>query len=71
MSEMCSPGKNKTVLFTGATGALGPRIVWAFHEAGYQIKILSTEPVERIQEGLLPGNVEIVIVNHQVAVSCH
>ena len=36
--------KNKIILLTGATGAVGPLVVKAFHDAGYSIRTLSIEP---------------------------
>jgi len=45
-------------LVTGATGALGPRIVQALHEAEYSIRTLSlSEP----QVGLFPDSIEVCI----------
>jgi len=44
------------VLVTGATGALGPRVVAALHEAGYAMRTLSLDtPASR----LLPGAIEM------------
>lgn len=51
----------RTVLITGATGSLGPRIVWAFHKAGYQLRVLSTVPATHIPSRLLPNDIDITI----------
>jgi len=48
----------KVVLITGATGAIGPCVVHAFHLAGCQIRTFSTIPPT---EGIFPQNVEAVI----------
>jgi UDP-glucose 4-epimerase len=44
------------VLVTGATGALGPRVVAALHEAGCAVRTLS---LDTPAPGLLPGAVEM------------
>ena len=49
------PDRSRVVLVTGATGAVGPRIVQALHDAGYHIRTLSLDP---IQPGILPDQVE-------------
>lgn len=46
------------VLITGATGAVGPGIVHAFHEAGYRVRTLS---LDAPQSGLLPDEADIRI----------
>jgi nucleoside-diphosphate-sugar epimerase len=48
---------NRTILVTGATGAIGPPVVHALHQAGYQIRAFSADAPGA---GLLPKNVEIV-----------
>jgi nucleoside-diphosphate-sugar epimerase len=47
-----------TVLITGATGAVGPSVVEAFHAAGYSIRTLSIDPP---QTGLFSDDVEVCI----------
>lgn len=44
------------ILITGATGALGPCVVAALHEAGYYVRILS---LDTPPPGLLPTAIEI------------
>ncbi len=44
------------ILVTGATGAVGPRVVQAFYDAGYSIRTLSLDAPET---GLFPHGVEI------------
>jgi nucleoside-diphosphate-sugar epimerase len=59
--------KNSMVLITGATGAIGPRVVHTLYQAGYRIRTFSVDaPVL----GIFPPNVEVVIgdVTDQVAV---
>jgi nucleoside-diphosphate-sugar epimerase len=47
-----------TILVTGATGAIGPRVVDALHHAGYPLRAFSIDaPVA----GLFPPQVEVVI----------
>jgi len=46
------------VLVTGATGALGPRVVAALHAAGYRIRTLS---IDAPQPAMLPEDVEVQI----------
>jgi UDP-glucose 4-epimerase len=48
------------VLITGATGAIGPCVVQAFHHAGYRIRTFSHIPPA---EGIFPENIEVVIGN--------
>ena len=43
---------------TGATGAVGPRVVHALHQAGCQIRAFS---VDAPKEGMFPQNVEVLI----------
>ncbi|MBX3053007.1 MAG: NAD-dependent epimerase/dehydratase family protein [Caldilineaceae bacterium] len=49
---------HKAVLVTGATGALGPRVVTALHNAGYRVRTLSLAPPP---PGLLPTSVETIL----------
>ena len=59
---------NKTlILVTGATGAVGPCVVYALHQAGYRIRSLS---VDTPAAGMFPQNVEVLIgdVTDQAAV---
>lgn len=49
---------NKLVLVTGATGALGPRVVGALHEIGMSIRTLS---MDAPSPGLLPHTLETQI----------
>jgi nucleoside-diphosphate-sugar epimerase len=55
------------VLITGATGAIGPRVVHALHRAGFQIRAFS---VDAPASGMFPQSVEVLIddVTDQVAV---
>ena len=55
------------VLITGATGAIGPRVVHALHQAGYQIRAFSFDAPTA---GMFPQSVEVLIgnVTDQVAV---
>lgn len=46
------------ILITGATGAVGPTVVNAFHAAGYAIRTLSLDPPPA---GIWPDNVETQI----------
>jgi UDP-glucose 4-epimerase len=48
----------KFVLVTGATGAIGPRVVHALYQAGYRIRTFS---VDAPASGMFPANVEVVI----------
>src|SRR4030042_312387 len=34
------------ILVTGATGALGPRVVEALHQSGYSVRVLALDPPE-------------------------
>src|SRR5438552_14614503 len=45
-------------LITGATGAVGPSVVRACHEAGYLVRTLSKNTPER---NLLPGTADVRI----------
>jgi UDP-glucose 4-epimerase len=45
----------KNVLVTGATGTVGPRVVAALHDAGYQIRTLS---IDSPPDGMWPDGVE-------------
>jgi UDP-glucose 4-epimerase len=59
--------KNKFVLVTGATGAVGPRVVHALDQAGFRIRSFS---VDTPAAGMFPQSVEVLIgnVTDQVAV---
>ena len=46
------------ILITGATGAVGPLVVEAFHAAGYSIRTLSIDPPP---VGIWPDDVEALI----------
>ena len=46
------------VLVTGATGAVGPRVVHALYQAGFQIRSFS---VDAPAAGIFPQNVEVLI----------
>jgi UDP-glucose 4-epimerase len=46
------------VLITGATGAIGPRVVHAAHQAGYQVRAFS---FDASTEGMFPQNVEVLV----------
>ncbi len=61
------PDKNKLVLITGATGAVGPRVVHALDQAGFLIRSFS---VDTPTSGMFPQSVEVLIgdVTDQVAV---
>jgi UDP-glucose 4-epimerase len=48
---------DRIALVTGATGAVGPRVVQACQAAGYSVRILSREPAE----SLLPSTVDVRI----------
>lgn len=50
--------KNSMVLITGATGAIGPRVVHTLYQAGYRIRTFS---VDAPALGIFPPNVEIVL----------
>ena len=57
----------QTILVTGATGAIGPRIVQALDEAGFRIRSFS---VDTPAAGMFPQSVEVLIgdVTDQAAV---
>lgn len=44
-------------LVTGATGALGPRVVQTLHEVGYSVRTLS---LDMPQDGILPAGIEVL-----------
>jgi len=44
------------VLVTGATGALGPRVVEALYGAGYPVRVFAQDPP---QKGELPDNIDV------------
>lgn len=46
----------KKILVTGATGAFGPQVVKAVHEAGYPVRVLALNVPDA---GLLPDEVEV------------
>jgi UDP-glucose 4-epimerase len=48
----------RIVLVTGATGAIGPRVVHALYQAGYQICAFS---VDTPTAGIFPKNVEVLL----------
>ena len=50
--------KPQRILITGASGAVGPRIVRTFHEAGFFVKTFSLDPPEL---GLYPAGVETIV----------
>jgi len=50
--------KNTFVLVTGATGAIGPRVVHALHQSGFQVRSFS---VDAPALDVFPPNVEVVI----------
>jgi UDP-glucose 4-epimerase len=49
---------NQTILVTGATGAVGPCVVNALHQAGCQVLTFS---VDAPKEGMFPRNVEVLL----------
>ena len=49
---------NQTILVTGATGAVGPSVVNALHQAGCRIRAFS---VDAPKEGMFPRNVEVLL----------
>ena len=61
---MISPESNKSfgmplsVLITGSTGAIGPRVVNVLHHAGCKVGAFSFDAPE---SGMFPRNVEVVI----------
>jgi len=46
------------VLITGATGALGPRVVFAFRNAGYQVRTFS---IDKVPTNIFPPGTEIFV----------
>lgn len=50
--------QSKCVLITGATGALGFRVVHSFHEAGFIVRTFSLDPP---WDGIFPSEVENII----------
>jgi nucleoside-diphosphate-sugar epimerase len=48
----------RTILITGASGAVGPSVVRAFHEAAFHVRTFSLDPPE---SGLFPPGVETII----------
>jgi UDP-glucose 4-epimerase len=48
----------QTILVTGATGAVGPRVVHALDQAGFRIRAFS---VDAPKEGMFPQNVEVLL----------
>jgi nucleoside-diphosphate-sugar epimerase len=66
LSQADTP-ENKLILVTGATGAVGPRVVHALAHAGFRIRSFS---VDTPTSGMFPQNVEVLIgdVTDQVAV---
>jgi len=59
--------ENKLILITGATGAVGPRVVHALDQAGFRLRSFS---VDTPTAGMFPQGVEVLIgdVTDQVAV---
>jgi len=53
--QIMSVSNNAIVLVTGATGAVGPRVVQALSAVGYQVRTLS---LDQPPKGQWPGNVE-------------
>ncbi len=51
------PDRSKVVLVTGATGAIGPSVVHALHETGYQIRTFS---VDSPDTAAFPDNAEVI-----------
>ncbi|MBU2055297.1 MAG: NAD(P)H-binding protein, partial [Proteobacteria bacterium] len=50
--------KTMKILVTGATGAIGPRVVYALDQAGFRIRAFS---VDTPASGMFPPYVEVVI----------
>src|SRR3990170_5213641 len=48
----------QTILVTGATGAVGPRVVQSLHQDGFRIRTFS---VDTPTAGMFPQNVEVLI----------
>jgi nucleoside-diphosphate-sugar epimerase len=46
------------ILITGATGAIGPRVVHALHEAGFKVRAFA---VDAPAQGIFPPPVEVII----------
>jgi len=63
-----SPAEARRVLITGATGAIGPRVVQAMNQAGFRVRVFSADPPS---PGMLPQDTEVTIgdVNDQEAVT--
>jgi UDP-glucose 4-epimerase len=59
--------KNKLVLVTGATGAVGPRVIHALDQAGFRIRSFS---VDTPSSGIFPPSADVLIgdVTDQMAV---
>ena len=55
-----SPATNsgRLALVTGATGAVGPALVWRLHEEGYRVRILTRRPSPSIA---LPESIQVVV----------
>jgi nucleoside-diphosphate-sugar epimerase len=47
----------RSCLITGATGAIGPSVVKAFHQAGYRVRVLARQAVHGVD---FPDDIEIV-----------
>ena len=64
---MTLTNKPSLILVTGATGAVGPRVVHALDQAGFRIRSFS---VDTPTSGMFPQSVEVLIgdVTDQVAV---
>jgi nucleoside-diphosphate-sugar epimerase len=58
---------NQTILVTGATGAVGPRVVNALHQTGCNVRAFS---VDAPKKGIFPRNVEVLLgdITDKVAV---
>ena len=50
----------KSILVTGASGAVGPRVVWALHQAGYHVRTFSLDVSD---PKLFPNGVEVLCGN--------
>ncbi len=50
----------RTILVTGATGAIGPSVVTVCHDAGFRVRTLSIDPCER---AILPADTETLVGN--------
>ena len=64
---MCLREMTQTIIVTGATGAVGPRVVHALVQAGFRARAFS---VDTPASGIFPKSVEVLIgdVTDQVAV---